>query len=69
MREPLLIVDVAVEGDKKSWSTVLRCKARDGQTVKLRVHGCRPKFWTAKPYNKLPFTGKVEGVVDVRHSD
>ena len=69
MREPLLIVDVAVDGDKKSWSTVLRCKNRDGQTVKLRVHGCRPKFWTAKPYDNLPHTSHVDGVVDVKHSD
>lgn len=69
MREPLLIVDVAVDGDKKTWSTVLRCKNRNGQTVKLRVHGCRPKFWTAKPYDSLPRTSHVDGVVDVKHSD
>ena len=31
MREPLLIVDVAVDGDKKSWSTVL-----DARTVTVR---------------------------------
>ena len=67
--EPLLILDVAADGDKSSWSTVLRCKRRNGDTVNLRVHGCKAAFWTAKPPSKHPQISRVDGVVKVSASD
>ena len=68
MREPLLIIDVAADGDEKEWTTVIRAKRRNGDTVKLRVHGCTAKFWTAKPVAEHAWAVKVDGLIKVNHT-
>lgn len=69
MKEPLLILDVSAIGDKDKWSTVLRCKRRNGDSVNLNVHGCKVLFWTAKPLSEHPWTNKVDGVKKVASTD
>lgn len=69
MRTPLLIIDVDVVGDSKSWETVIRAKRLDGSTAILRVNGCTPKFWTAKPKAEHGRIEKIDGLVSVKDTD
>lgn len=69
MREPLLIVDVTAVGDTKDWATVLRVKKRDGSSHVVRIVGCQPKFWTAKPKDNHPPLTNLPCIKSIKPSD
>jgi DNA polymerase elongation subunit (family B) len=69
MMQPLLILDVSTEGDDANWWTAIRVVDIHEQTHVLKVFGCKPIFYTAKPKKDHPWLTRVEGAVAVKATD